>query len=219
MIGLSYLWPMNPARKPSQPGRRNPRRVNPAQVFLNVPYDASYERILVALTAALVAVGRVPRLTFQIPEQGQGRLQRIFDLLKSCRVSIHDLSAVGQPVRFNMPFELGLACAIKRQTGRHDFLILERKRYRLHKHLSDADGIDPKIHHGTAQGAICAILEVIEKPGGNPPAAEVMKLFRRMNSMVPNFKARHGKRPLFSPQVYGELVAYGWAAARDMGLL
>jgi hypothetical protein len=46
-------------------------RVDQAQVFLNVPYNRSYERTLVALTAALVALRRVPRLTFQIPDGGQ----------------------------------------------------------------------------------------------------------------------------------------------------
>jgi hypothetical protein len=49
------------------PGERR-RRVDQAQVFLNVPYNRSYERTLVALTAALVALRRVPRLTFQIPD-------------------------------------------------------------------------------------------------------------------------------------------------------
>lgn len=83
---------------------------------------------MVALSAAL---GRVPQLTFQVPDGDEGHLPRIFRLLKSCRVSIHDLNAVGIPVRFNMPFELGLACAIKQQTGRHDFLALERKSHRL----------------------------------------------------------------------------------------
>src|SRR4051812_36698161 len=97
-------------------------RSSPTDVFLNVPYSPSYEKLLVALTAALVAVGRRPRLTFEIADGGQGRFRRIFALLKSCRVSIHDLSAVGLPVRFNMPFELGLACAIQEQGARHDFL-------------------------------------------------------------------------------------------------
>ena len=200
------------------PGRTRRRRVDPAQVFLNVPYSPSYERILVALTAALVVLRRVPRLTFQIPEGGQGRLRRIFDLLKSCRVSIHDLSAVGQPVRFNMPFELGLACAIQEDSGQHDYLMLERKPHRLHRHLSDLGGIDPKIHHGTPRGAICAVLEVLERPEGNPSAAEVMKLYRRMLRLVPELKAQHGNHDLFSTRVYGELVTSGWVAAREMGL-
>jgi hypothetical protein len=112
-------------------GSKSRPEVQPEQVFLNVPYNRSYEKMLVALTCALVAVGRVPRLTFEVPEVGEGRLKRIFDLIKSCRVSVHDLSAVGMPVRFNMPFELGLAWTVKQQLGQHDFLILEGKAHRL----------------------------------------------------------------------------------------
>lgn len=201
------------------PVRRRRTRVDPAQVFLNIPYNVSYERVLVALTAALVVLRRIPCLTFQVPEGGQGRLRRIFDLLKSCRVSLHDLSAVGLPVRFNMPFELGLACAIKEQSDEHDFLILEKKAHRLQRHLTDVNGIDPKIHDATARGAISAVLEVLERPEGNPSVAEVMKLHRRMMKLVPQLKAQHGKRDLFSTRVYGALVTSGWLAAEKMGLL
>jgi hypothetical protein len=197
------------------PGRRS---YGDERVFLNVPYDRSYEKILVALTAALVALGRVPALTFQIPDGGQGRLARIFRLLKSCRVSIHDLSAVGLPVRFNMPFELGLACAIKEQSGRHDFLVLERKSHRVDRHLSDLRGVDPKIHRGTVEGAICAVLEVLERPGGNPSTAEVLQLHRRMMRFVPALKTRHGRTDLYGTRVYGELVALGWDAAAHLGI-
>lgn len=200
------------------PGKRTVRVLPQQQVFLNVPYNHSYERILVALTAALVAVERIPRLTFQIPDGGQGRLQRIFALLKSCDVSIHDLSAVGLPVRFNMPFELGLACAIKAEGGRHNFLILEKKPHRLDRHLSDLRGVDPMIHHGTAEGAICAVLDVLEKPGGNPSASDVLKLYRRIKAYVPLLKRRHRSAHLFSTRVYGQLVALGWSVARDMKL-
>jgi hypothetical protein len=187
-------------------------------VFLNVPYDDSYEQILVGLTAALVALGRVPQLTFQVPDGGEGRLQRIFSLLKSCRVSIHDLSAVGTPVRFNMPFELGLACAIKAETGEHDFLILESRRHRLDRHLSDLKGIDPKIHNRTVGGAICAILEVLDKPSGNPPLADVRRLYLRMIRLLGPLKKRHGAKNVFNTRVYGELTAFGFEEARQMGL-
>ena len=200
------------------PSKRTAPEIAPAQVFLNVPYSPSYERTLLARTAALVAVGRVPRLTFQLPDGGQGRLQRIFELLRSCRVSIHDLSAVGLPVRFNMPFELGLACALKEQTARHDFMVLDRRAHRLDRHLSDLKGVDAKIHHGTVRGAICAILESLDKPAGNPTAAAVVKLYRRMRRFVPLLKKRHGNRGLFSARVYGELVALGFETARAIRL-
>jgi hypothetical protein len=76
----------------------------------------------------------------------------------------------------------------------------------------------PKIHFGTARGAISAVLDVLERPEGNPSAAHVMRLYRRMMRLVPALKAQHGNRDLFSTRVYGQLVASGWLAARDMGL-
>ncbi len=189
------------------------------RVFLNVPYDAAYEKVLVAITAALIALGRDPQLTFQVPDGGQGRLRRIFDLLKSCPVSIHDLSAVGLPVRFNMPFELGLACALKEQTGSHDFLVLERKRHRLDRTLSDLKGIDPKIHGGSARAAIAAILEVLERPSGNPTAKQVWELYGRLRRILPALKQDHGRDSIFGSRVYGDLVSLGWIEAISLGLV
>ena len=200
----------------AKPGPRRGGIASP--IFLNVPYSRSYERTLVALTAALVSVGAVPQLTFQIPDGGQGRLRRIYNLLQSCRVSIHDLSSVGMPVRFNMPFELGMAYAIKAHSGKHDFLVLEKRAYRLDRHLSDLRGIDPKIHHGTVRGAISAVLEVLQKPAGTPSAAQVMRLYRQMMKAVPALKAEHGNRDLFSTRVYGELVTSGFELAQQMDL-
>src|SRR2546421_6737362 len=82
-------------------------------VFINAPFDPSYESLFVTLVGALVFLGQEPHCVLEVPEKGEGRLARIFDLMHSCRLSIHDLSRVGTPARFNMPFELGLACALK----------------------------------------------------------------------------------------------------------
>ena len=173
-----------------------------------------------AITAALVAVGRTPRLTFQIADGGQGRLKRIVDLLQSCPVSIHDLSAVGQPVRFNMPFELGLACAIKQQGGRHDFLMLERKPHRLDHTLSDLKGIDPKIHRGRVNEAIAAVLDVLGRRGQALSVSDVLPLHRHARHwLVPRLKRRHHTDSLFHARIYGELVALMWAEAELRGIL
>jgi hypothetical protein len=188
------------------------------RVFLNLPYGPSHDRLLVALTAGLIAVGCNPQLTFQVKDGGQGRMRRIFDLLKSCQFSIHDLSAVGLPVRFNMPFELGLACALKEHTGQHDFLVLERVSHRLDKTLSDLKGVDPKIHGGSSRRAICAILEWFERPGGNPTLREVQPLDRYLARICPLLRKEHGRRDLFGRQIYGDLVAAGRIEAQSLGL-
>lgn len=187
------------------------------QVFLNVPYGPSHERRLLALTSALISIGCRPRLTFEIPEHGQGRLARILELIGFCTLSIHDLSSVGYPARFNMPFELGLACAIKHLKGNHRFMVLERVEHRFDRHLSDLKAIDPKIHNGTVVGAINAVLDSWEKPDGNPSSAEVLSLYRRLRRILPLLKSRHHADGLFRPRIYGHLVALGTAQARAMG--
>lgn len=196
-----------------------PSRAARHQVFLNIPYSLSYERIFVGLTVALVTLGQIPRLTFEVAESGQGRLKRIFSLLKTCPVSIHDLSYVGRPGRFNMPFELGLACAIREQTGRHDFLILEKKDHRLDRTLSDLKGVDPKIHHGRPLEAIIAVLEVLERAGGNPAVDDVHRLYRKVIRLVPALKKQHHRDSLFGSRIYQALVTLIRVLAEKRGLL
>ena len=195
-------------------------RSSQTDVFLNVPYSPSYEKMLVALTAALVAVGCRPRLTFQIADGGQGRLRRIVELLRSCPVSIHDLSAVGLPPRFNMPFELGLACAIQQHGEGHRFLMLERKPHRLDQTLSDLKGIDPKIHHGRVDDVIGAVLDVLVRRHHVLSVDDVLPLHRyAQRHLVPPLKRRHHANSLFHPRIYGELVALLWNEAFARGIL
>jgi hypothetical protein len=95
-------------------------------VFLNIPYDDRFRRLYLAYLAGLIHLGLKPRATIEIPG-GRNRLDKILELIRSCRYSIHDLSRVQLertlPItpRFNMPFELGLAVASsKLGTTSHD---------------------------------------------------------------------------------------------------
>lgn len=57
------------------------------------------------------------------------RRGRIFDLMRSCGASIHDLSMVD---RLNMPFELGYAFGLNRLTsGGHDIVVLNDKDHEI----------------------------------------------------------------------------------------
>src|SRR5579863_1030465 len=91
--------------------------------FINVPYDENYQDLYLALIAGLTAFGLDPRATLEIPG-GARRLDRIFDLMKSCQYSFHDLSRVEldptlpKTPRFNMPFELGLVLGWLKTSGR-----------------------------------------------------------------------------------------------------
>jgi hypothetical protein len=90
---------------------------DPEGVFINAPFDAAYEPLFITLVGMLVFLGQKPRCVLEIREQGDGRLARILELVRACRISVHDLSRVSTPVRFNMPFELGIACALKLPDG------------------------------------------------------------------------------------------------------
>lgn len=85
-------------------------------VFLNVPYDEKFKKTYLAYLSGLVSLGLNPKATLAIPG-GVTRLDRIFDLIRSCRYSLHDLSRVEldrthpPTPRFNMPMELGMAVA------------------------------------------------------------------------------------------------------------
>ena len=70
-------------------------------VFLNVPLDRGYEPQFIALKAAIIAIGGTPRCVLEIAERGAGRPSRLLSLITGCDVSIHDLSRVGMPARFN----------------------------------------------------------------------------------------------------------------------
>ena len=91
--------------------------VSPSDVFVNVPFDSQHETLFLALIAGLVALGLNPRCVLEVPPSTD-RLRRLYNLVRACPFSIHDLSRVqlsSRPFRvprFNMPFELGLAAAI-----------------------------------------------------------------------------------------------------------
>jgi hypothetical protein len=193
--------------------------IDKQSVFLNVPFDKGYERLFVALVAALVSIGRTPRSVLEIAEIGQGRLYRIQQLIAHCRVSIHDLSRVGLPVRFNMPFELGLACSLATQRKVHDYLILERVPHRLDKTLSDMKGKDPYIHYGSARGIVNCVLDALGVPGGNPQPRRVFRLSGSLWRVAGILKAKAGRKTIYSRVVFLQLVEAAVELALREGLL
>jgi len=195
------------------------REANQQSVFLNVPFDQGYEPLFVALICALVALGRAPRSVLELPEQGEGRLARIFGLMRECPVSIHDLSRVQLPVRFNMPFELGIAVALSRLEKSHKFIILEAKRHRLQKTLSDLNGIDPGIHNATVTGVISCALSHLGKPHGNPDPQTVGRMHWQLCRLIPSLKAAHGRSNIYSRSIFGELVEGASTLAREEGII
>ncbi|HPA20412.1 MAG TPA: hypothetical protein PLU30_21860 [Verrucomicrobiae bacterium] len=185
-------------------------------VFLNVPYDRGYERLFVALIAAVVAAGLKPRCALEIPEQGEGRLARILGLLEECRLSIHDLSRVGTPARFNMPFELGLAVAICRLKHRdHGYIVMEALEGRMAKTLSDLPEGPTIIHRGSPRRLIAELFDNLR--GSRPGDAE--KVYRRLIQQLPEVRKAHRSEGIVRRAIFNELVAGATFAASKLDVL
>lgn len=201
--------------------RRQPRRVpyDPRNVFLNVPFDTNYERQFLGMIAALVAVGRTPRSVLELPEVGRGRLDRLLQHLRHCGVSVHDLCRVGTPARFNMPFELGLACALAHVERRHQYVLLERVQYRLDRTLSDLRGRDPYVHRGSVRQTIVIMLDVFQRAHQPVEPEVVFRLYNDLWRAARELKRRYHSESIFTRSLFVRVVAAATTLATEAGLL
>lgn len=126
-------------------------------VFINCPFDEEYQPILRAVLFAVIHCGFVPRIASECFDSGEVRVQKILELLRESKFSIHDLSrgrevVNGGPPRFNMPFELGvdigLRTAGKGKLATKQCLIMQEEPFRHHIVLSDLSGNDSRAHKG-----------------------------------------------------------------------
>lgn len=187
---------------------------DPNAVFINVPFDSSYESLFVTLVGSLVFLGQEPHCVLEVREKGDGRLNRIVELMRMCRMSIHDLSRTGTPVRFNMPFELGLACSLKvANPDTYEVFVLDSRPYRIDKTLSDYKGRDPLIHGGTCDGMVACLLDtfVADVPDA---ASEFRNAVRQLRRSAQLLKKQMKTSSLFRPALFRLVVA----AATDIAI-
>ncbi len=199
-------------------------------VFINVPFDRQFEPLYVALIVGLVGLGLIPRSSLEVPLVSKGgrrpkqRLDRIFQLLRSCEFSLHDLSRVQlsrttpRCPRFNMPFEAGLATALSLSGYKHRWCVLEEMDYRLQKSLSDLNGHDPFIHNGTAEVLLMKLTDIF--PGGRnqPDPIQLLSLYRKVRVAASKLKQAYGNN-LFSPSCFRKLIYMSQVAARRAGYI
>lgn len=188
-------------------------------VFLNAPFDRAREPLFVTEVGVLVFLGQEPHCVLEVGETGEGRLARIFDLMSSCRISIHDLSRSGNPVRFNMPFELGLACALKlTKPAEYDVFVLDGRPFRTDRTLSDYKGRDPLIHNGTNDGMLACILDIF-----TPPNREVVADFRdaakELRRSAEKLKREMRSPSLFRPAIFRMLISLAREIAVRRGFI
>jgi len=98
-------------------------------------------------------------------DSGQLRADKLIELIKDSKYSIHDLSRLqanekDQIFRLNMPFELGIDYGARRFSKKlsdKKFLILEKGQYKYMQALSDINGFDIKAHGDTTYGVVKAV--------------------------------------------------------------
>jgi len=195
--------------------------VSRKSVFLNIPYDEKFRRLYLAYISGLAHIDLRPRATIEIPG-GQNRMDKIFDLIRSCPYSIHDLSLVQldrtQPAtpRFNMPFELGLAVACARiDHPPHDWFVFESMPRRLSKSLSDLSGIDPYIHRGTVEGVMRELCNCFSRqtPSERTSVSEMLKTYRVVSHLSEEVRRKTRARSLFEASVFERLCFVASTAA------
>lgn len=187
-------------------------------VFLNVPFDSRYESLFIALVGTLVFLGHSPHCVLEVREKGDGRLSRIFELMRECRISIHDLSRAGTPARFNMPFELGLACALKlTQPADYELLVLDSKHYRIDRTLSDYKGRDPLIHNNRISGVVSCLLDAF---ASDPvaPVAEIRRSISILRQSAENLKREFSVKTIFTASLFRSLVIAAGKIGIERGL-
>lgn len=132
-------------------------------VFINCPFDEAYiNDLLKPILYIIIKNGYNPRLSLEVSDSGEVRLEKITEIIKSCKYSIHDLSLVKSKkakefARMNMPFELGIDYGLRKSRieslSEKQFLILEATKYDYMKAISDINGFDIKVHNNNTETA------------------------------------------------------------------
>ena len=206
------------ARNPLDPLSVDPP--DERSVFINIPYDRTYEDNFTALLTGLISLGRVPRAALELPERGEGRLDRLFKRVEACKASIHDLSRVGNPGRFNMPFELGLAFALRRYQAQNDYhVVVFAESSHLDETLSDLRSQDPYIHDGDPYKVLIRLLEAFGAPGVDPSPEALEANRQELSRVADRLREVYREETIFTTVIFRQLVAAATEIAVDSGLL
>lgn len=137
-----------------------------SNVFINCPFDDKYLALLRPLLFTVVYLGYRPRIATERSDSGENRLDKICELIRQSKFSIHDLSRLKAArarefYRLNMPFELGIDYG-SRQHGPEFMrskkcLILEKEPHDFKKALSDLSGVDIKSHGNEPDEVVRAV--------------------------------------------------------------
>jgi hypothetical protein len=166
-------------------------------VFINCPFDEQYTPLFEAIVFTIFDCSFQPLCARKRMNSGQVRIDKIVELIRDSRYSIHDLSRTETSgryslPRFNMPLELGIALgSVRFGTGRQrnkSMLILDRRRYRYHKYISDIAGQDISEHRDQPSRAIAAVRDWLRTESDLvdiPGADNIVERYRQFRRELP----------------------------------
>ena len=183
---------------------------DPNAVLLNIPYDEEFQNLYIAYIVGLFQLGLVPHLASEIPG-GDRRLNRIIQLIQSCRYSIHDLSRVELSVapsavpRFNMPLELGMTITWQiLNPDQHTWFVCESEPYRLQRSASDLNGSDPYIHNGTPEGVLRELRNAFRRDN-TPSVPRMLGVYRLVDIALSSILKKNGTHNPYDRSVFLDL--------------
>jgi len=187
-----------------------PPQPDPNAVLLNIPYDDEFHNLYIAYIVGLFQLGLVPHLASEVPG-GDRRLNRIIQLIQSCRYSIHDLSRVelttspSSTPRFNMPLELGMTITWQiLNPDQHTLFVCESEPCRLQRSASDLNGTDPYIHNGTPEGVLRELCNALRRDR-TPSVPRMLEVYRLVDSALDSILLRNGTRNPYDRSVFMDL--------------
>ena len=191
------------------------------KAFLNIPYDEQFEPLYLAFIAGLSGFGLIPQAVLQIPES-ERRLDRIFSLIRQCKISFHDLSRVEldprrpPTPRFNMPFELGLAVVWQwKGDPEHRYFVFEANARRAEKSLSDLKGTEIYAHGNRLRGVFRELTDVLVNEPHQPTVRDLEAIYRKLKKEAVGIKQRVRRKSLFHARPFRDLVIKALAIARE----
>lgn len=195
--------------------QKSARNVEPDQVavFLNIPYDNGFQSLYLAYIVGLVHLGLQPRAALEI-SGGARRLDKIIELIQTCRYSVHDLSRVQldkkspHVPRFNMPFELGLAVAWESTQTKdlHTWFVFEAVQYRLQKSLSDLNGTDPYFHQRKASNVFRELCNAFIRQNTQPTPEQMMQTYNKISRSLPDIMKKADTASPFEAKAFQALI-------------
>jgi hypothetical protein len=161
--------------------------------------------LLLAYMAGLTTHGLRPRAALEITG-GERRLNRIIELVRRCRYSVHELTPPVGGLRLNMGFELGLAVShYELNPSAHTFFVFETRRGRLARTLSDLNGTDIHIHGGKRARLFGELANAFVRSKRQPSVAEMERVFAGLKELQPAILQSAGARTPFTARVFDDL--------------